>query len=425
MTITCQMCEQDTDCRIGYSNRRIQPLAFACPHCESQLGITLDISHAPESGFTFDGCEPSKRQSDKLFSERNTFLDLHLDFPVRTGKYQPGRTPYLMAKEDLKVAADGDFQKAHAMFEFHSHHLDALNGIAEKAGDIKRLINLYHGANKQLFQRRASDFLGRPEDKSLLPQDLNATLYSVISVAFYPFTVFAHSKEISEEMPNLMQGIDSVKLEEFIQNLDVTGFLMGLQRDCLNIYPRILDAELPLRSALFLDLTGNTKVEKTATRISTQDFSGLKDLYKDIVEILSRQLILVAGINNLLHRGDFNSFKAIDGGVLQDLLKYSGKVLSDKFKYLDDCWYRLDMNAFNLSLRNAIAHHNVRYTAVDQVVTYTPRGGRLEQGEDETMSLLEFTRILLIAFREMHSLHHVIKSLLYYKYLIYDKGAGM
>lgn len=220
-----------------------------------------------------------------------------------------------------------------------------------------------------------------------------------------------------------MQGIDPVKLGEFIQNLDDTGFLTDLQRDCLKIYPRVLDAELPLRSALFLDLTGNTKAEKTATRISAQDLSGLKDLYKDIVEILSRQLVLVAGINNLLHREDANSFKAIDGGVLRDLLKYSGRVLSDKFKYLDDSWYRLDMNAFNLNLRNAIAHHNVRYTAVDQVVTYTPGGGRLEQGEDETMSFLEFTRILLIAFREMHNLHHVIKSLLYYKYLIYDKGA--
>lgn len=103
-----------------------------------------------------------------------------------------------MAMEDLRGAADDDFQKAHAMFQFHSHHLNALNGIAEKAGDIKRLITLYHGANKQLFQRRASDFIGGPEDKSLLPQDLNATLYSVISVAFYPFTVFAQCKEISE-----------------------------------------------------------------------------------------------------------------------------------------------------------------------------------------------------------------------------------
>ena len=67
MTITCKTCEQDVDCRIGYSNRRIQPLAFSCPHCGSQLGITLDISHAPRSEFNFDGCKPSEKQSSGPF----------------------------------------------------------------------------------------------------------------------------------------------------------------------------------------------------------------------------------------------------------------------------------------------------------------------------------------------------------------------
>ncbi|NQV27518.1 MAG: hypothetical protein HQ518_24480 [Rhodopirellula sp.] len=421
MTITCETCEQDVDCRIGYSNRRIQPLAFSCPHCDSQLGITLDISHAPESAFDFDGCKPSETQPSGPFEGHNPFMDLHLDFPLRAGKYQMGRTPYLMAMEDLRVAADGDGEKAHAMSEFHNFHLNALNDLYEKAGEIKRLINLYHGKNKQLFQRRASAFLEKPEEKSLLPQDVNATLYCVIAKAFFPFTVFAHSKEISEVMPKLLHGIDPQKLGEFLDDLDNSRFLLDLQRDCLKIYPRIVDAELPLRPALFLDLTGNTKSQKTATRVSAHDFPGLKDLYKDIVEILSRQLVLVAGFNNLLHRGDANSFKVVDGGKLSDLRKYSAKALSDKFKYLDDSWYKVDLESYNLGLRNAIAHNNVYYSGFDQIITYTPGGGRLEQGTDETMSFLEFMRLLLLAFREMHNVHHVIKSLFYYKYLIHDK----
>lgn len=422
ITMTCATCEQDFDCRIGYSNRRIQPLAFSCPHCGSQLGITLDISRAPMSGFEYDGCNPSKDQPAGPFDGHNPFLDLHLDFPVRSGKYQIGMTPFFMAMHDLQAAADGDQEKVLAMFHSHNLHLNALNSLAEHASDIKRLINLYHGRNKQLFQKRASTFLGKPEVKSLLPQDLNATLYSVIAKAFFPFTVFAHGKEISEKMPNLMQELNQEKLGEFADDLDASNFLTNLQRDCLEIYPRIFDAELPLRPALFLDLTGHVKGEKAATRVSAQDFSGLKDLYKDILEILSRQLVLVAGFNNLLHRGDANSFKAIDGSALSNLLKYSAKTLSEKFKYLDDCWYKLDLDAFNLGLRNAIAHNNVQYNGVDQVITYAPEGGRLEQGANETMSFLEFMRLLLVAFREMHNLHHVIKSTFYYKYLVHDKA---
>ena len=327
-----------------------------------------------------------------------------------------------MALEDLQIASGGNGERAHEMLQFHNLHLEVLNEMYEKAGDIKRLINLYHGNNKQLFQRRAATFLERPEEKSLLPQDVNATLYRVIAKAFFPFTVFAHGKEISEEMPKLMYGLDRGKLGEFIDDLDKSSFLADLQRDCLKIYPRFFDAELPIRPALFLDLTGGTDSEKTATRVSNQDFSGLKDLYKDILEILSRQLVLVAGVNNLLHRDDANNFKAIDGGKLSNLRKYSAKTLSDKFKYLDDCWYKVDLDAYNLGLRNAIAHNNVHYSGVDQVITYTPGGGRLEKVNDETISFLEFMRLLLIAFREMHNLHHVIKSLFYYKYLIHDEA---
>jgi hypothetical protein len=424
MSITCETCEQDIDCRIGYSNRRIQPLAISCPHCESQLGITLDTSRAPQSDFDFDGCKPSETQPSGPFEGHNPFLDLHLDFPVRAGKYQMGRTPYLMAMGDLQDAAGGDGEKAQAMMQFHNLHLNALNDTSEQAGNIKRLINLYHGKNRQLFQKRAATFLEKPEEKSLLPQDVNATLYSVIARAFFPFTIFENSQEISKKMPYLMQSIDSAKTGEFLDDLTASRFLVELQRDCLKIYPRIFDAELPLRPALFLDLTGNTKAEKAATRVSSQDFSWLKDLYKDVIEILSRQLVLVAGLNNLLHRGDANCFKSIDGGTLSDLRKYSAKSLSDKFKYLDDCWYKVDSDAFNLELRNAIAHNNVHYSGVAQVVTYTPGGGRLEQASGETMSFLEFMRLLLLAFREMHSFHHVIKSLFYYKYLIHDKASG-
>ena len=420
--LTCETCEQDIDCRIGYSNRRIQPLEVSCPHCDSQLGITLDISDAPQAKFEFDGCKPSEPQPSGPFEGCNPFLDLHLDFPVRAGEYRMGLTPYFAAMEDLQSASGGDSEKAYAMLEFHNAHLNALNEMAERANEIKRLINLYHGKNKQLFQQRASTFLDRPEEKSLLPQDVNATLYCVIAKAFFPFTVFSHSKEISEEMPKLLQSIDRAKLGEFIDDLDASMFLNDLQRDCLKIYPRILDAELSLRPALFLDLTANAQDEKAATRVTALDFSRLKDLYKDVVEILSRQLVLVAGINNLLHRGDANSFGAIDGGTLSDLKKYSAKTLSDKFKYLDDCWFKIDLDAFNLDLRNAIAHNNVHYSGVAQVITYTPGGGRLEQGTDETLTFLQFVRLLLVAFREMHSLHHVIKSLFYYKYLIHDEG---
>ena len=424
MTITCSTCEQDTDCRIGYSNRLIQPLQFSCPHCQSALEITLAPSEAPQSKFSFRGCGPSKNQPDGPFDGTNPFVDLHLDFPVKFGAYVLGLTPWFASLNQLEEATGGDRERALQISMFHSGRLNVLNELYPRADELKRVINLYHGANKQLFQKRAAEFLQEPEEQSLLPQDLNATLYRVIAKAFFPFIVYEHAKEISEELPKLLFRLKRAQLEAFIDSIISSGFLTTLQRDCLRIYSRVFDAEIPFRPALFLDFFDEDQHDLVAGRVSAHDFMELKDLYKDILEIIARQLVLVAGINNLYHRVDFNSFKAIDGGTLSSLQKFSEKTFSEKFKYLDDCWYNLTVTDFNLGLRNAIAHNNIDYNSNTQIVTYYPEGGRLAATEGKQTSFLLFIRSLLLAFREMHNLHHVIKSLLYYKILVRDRTTG-
>lgn len=421
MTITCSTCEQDVDCRIGYSNRLIQPLQFSCPHCHSSLEVTLDTSNAPQSKFSFNGCNPANNPRKSPFDGTNPFVDLHLDFPVKFGTYVMGLTPWFASLNQLDEVT-GDRNKSHQLEMFHSRRLDILNELYPKSEELKRVINLYHGANKQLFLKRAAEFLGEKQEQSLLQQDLNATLYRVIAKAFLPFIVFEHVKEISEELPKFLFGLDREQLDSFIKDIFSSGFLTSLQRDCLRIYPRIFDVETPFRPALFLDFFEDEQFDLVAARVSSQDFFSLKDLYKDILEIIARQIVLVAGINNLYHRGNFNSFKAIDGGSLSSLQKLSEKTLSDKFKYLDDSWYNLAVTDLNLSLRNAIAHNNINYNSGTQTVTYYPEGGRLAATEGIEISFLTFMRSLLLAFREMHNLHHVIKSLYYYKLLVHDRG---
>lgn len=331
-----------------------------------------------------------------------------------------GLTPWFASLNHLDDVT-GDRAKSLQLSIFHSQRLGILNELYLKSDELKRVINLYHGANKQLFQKRAADFLGEKQEQSILQQDLNATLYRVIAKAFLPFVVFEQGREISEELPKLLFKLDREQLDLFIEDIFCSGFLTSLQRDCLRIYPRVFEVEIPFRPALFLDFFDGEKSEVMAARVSSQDFFELKDLYKDILEVVARQLVLVAGINNLCHRGNFNSFKAIDGGALSSLQKFSEKTLSDKFKYLDDPWYKLDKTDLNLGLRNAIAHNNINYSIGKQIVTYYPEGGRLAATEGKEISFLAFMRFLLLAFREMHNLHHVIKSLYYYKLLIHDR----
>ncbi|MCT8174404.1 hypothetical protein [Variovorax sp. CY25R-8] len=384
------------------------------------MKITLDISQAPRSIFTYESCEMSKNQPTKLFDGSNPFVDLHLDFPVKFGKYIQGGTPFFMALQELSGGPDPELGAR--KMAFHVQRLDQLNYFHDRAGEIKTIIRLYSGNNKQLFKKRVGEFLKQDQGASLKPQDVNASLYQFISFVFLPFLDFGEIKEVVDGFSDLIGRLPRSALEKFVWSLMATGFLGNLQKDCLNIYPEIYNAEMALRPAFFLDLVGGYEKAKTAARISTKDFQSYKDLYKDIIEVFSRQLVILAGINNLIQRGDSESFPKIDGGVLSSMEKFTAKALSDKFKYLDNCFYNINPDAIDAGVRNSIAHNNVNYDEISQIVTYYPKGGGIAQTPGQTIYFLDFMRMVLVLFREMHNLHHMIKALFYLEYLVFQPG---
>ena len=174
MTLTCAVCEQDTDCRIGYSNRIVQPLSFACPHCASLMKITLDITDAPASNFQYNSCHPSSTQPKGPFTGSNPFVDLHLDFPVRFGEYVMGNTPFMTAMRDLQCSANASPEEAIEKFQFHNQRLEQLNFFYDKSQEIKTIIRLYSGKNKQLFKKRVGEYLKEDQGTSLKPQDMKS-----------------------------------------------------------------------------------------------------------------------------------------------------------------------------------------------------------------------------------------------------------
>lgn len=421
MTLTCGVCEGQIDCRIGYSNRELQPLSFACPHCASLMGIELDISNAPQAKFQFEGCMPSEDQIAPFTDSKNPFVDLHLDFPVRFGKYVLGSTPYFMALDELRGASESE-DTAHAKMAFHNERLNQLNYFAHRSNEIKVIIRLYSGKNKQLFKKRVGAFLRKDLGSSLKPQDVNAALYQFLSFVFLPFVHFDEVRSLAEGFPEVLKRLPMAPLNEFVRDVIDSGYLGTLQKDCLKLYPEIYEAELPLRPALYLDLLNGYQKAKTAARVSTKDFQSYKDLYKDIIEVFSRQLVLIAGINNLFHRGDRNAFATISGGTLSSLEKFSAKTLSERFKYLDDCWYSIDGEVIDAEVRNSIAHNNVNYDEVTQIIEYFPKGGGIEPTPAQKIYFLDFMRMILAAFREVNNIHHLIKCLFYYEYLILRNG---
>lgn len=422
ITLTCSTCEKDIDLRLGMSNRDVQPFSLACPTCSALINITIGYGF----GCKIEGAEQLSERQYGLFDGRNPFIDMHLDFPVYFGPYVLGATPFLRAIQMLEESAKHMNVDATELYQFHNSRLNQLNYFYNKSEKIRTIIRLYHGKDKKLFKNQVGAFLEKEEDDSLLPQDVNATLYKFISFVFLPFLDHHSISEFVEELGPFIMGLANThksNFDEFIDRVRNTNFLSNIQRDTLSLYPEIYDAELPLRPALLLDFINSYGRNKVAARVSSEDFETYKDLYKDIAEVFGRQLVLVAGLNNLYHRGNFNHFsKPLDGSALASLDKFADKTLSDKFKYLDDCWYKIGKDAVDTGVRNAISHFTATYDPVSQIVTYYPDKEGVKQDRGESMFFLDFMRMILELFREIHYLHHVIKILFYYEHLIRSKS---
>lgn len=412
-TLCCDTCGVNTNVRFGLSNRDEQPVRFACQSCGSPIDIVIGGRKAGITGASkIKGIEP--------FNSETNFVDLHLDFPVSFEPYEMGMTPFMRASGRIGLEE----------LQLHGSRLAHLNNEMAKLRHFRNILKLYAKQKLLPFRLNLERTFGI-KVKSDKPQDINAALYNLIGHMMAAYEYPGQSRAAVNDFLEVIFDVaktHKVELELFVQDLVASRFLKNLQLDALEIYPKMLDAELVMRPALFLDFDFEYAANPIPMRVSTEEFEGYKDLYKDISEIISRQLVLVAGINNLLKRNDSNAFapKLTKNG--KNLAPTSLNAFADfpfgtKTDFIDNSWYEFLEGSLSNTLRNAIAHYKTEYDDVTQRVTYYPKKEGMAQEKGEQIYFLEFVRRLLVAYREMHRLHHLIKALFYYHFLVMKKAA--
>ncbi|MFM5031028.1 hypothetical protein [Aeromonas rivipollensis] len=407
----CNICGEIIDCRIGMSNRDVQPFQFACPNCEERITFVLGSSagrlEGAEEIVNFDG----------PFKGEYPFIDLHLDFPVDFGKYKLGETTFFKVLERIGHEAFGDL----------SLRLDILNRLYKKENDLRRLITQYIRGDIRGFDVacKAID-IPNVKLKTYEKQDILAALYSATSIMSSPFTIHEHNKELSTEFPETLKYLCETHFDEtrnFISEIISKSFLKNLHHDCLKLYPKMVALDLPLRPALYYDYLDKYDIGLTPARVSAADFDTCNNLYKDLAEVFSRQLTLVAGINNLIKRGDHNLFndsvrfskkKKEIIKCYSSLDQYADVDLGKKLEAIDDSFYRVDLESIDNRLRNGIAHYKYEYKESTQLIKIYPTRDGLERKNVNEMYFLEFMRKILILFREVHNINHMIKAIHYF-----------
>ncbi|WP_229651469.1 hypothetical protein [Vibrio parahaemolyticus] len=398
------------------SNRDVQPFQFACPECNEPITFTLGCDD-------LEGATQIKEFKGP-FTGENHFVDLHLDFPVSFDEYRQGQTAFMRV-----VSSIGQESYYHL-----ASRLDLLNKLGDQHRNLRRLISQYKQGNIKGFSKviKSLDELGFIKLKSDKKEDVIAALYTATSIISSPLTIHEHNKELSEGMPKLLLKLYSENkenLDNFFDSLIDTGFLKTVHHDCISLYPKLIKLELPLRPALYYDYI-EEELGDVPARVSTESFETCNNTYKDLAEVYSRQLVLVAGLNNLLHRGDFNLFSddirisKKTNKVIKDfssLSEYANVDLGRKLSAIDDSFYKFDEDAIDNRLRNGIAHYKYEYNEATQVITYSSAKEGLTRDKTIDISFMAFLRKMLLLFREVHSLNHIIKALLFHSVLILKK----
>lgn len=411
----CSTCGSKIDCRIGLSNRKIQPFQFACPECEERISFVF--------GKTDDELQGAIEIEilDGPFQGDNPFIDLHLDFPAQFGKYEMGETTFLRVTGEIGLEA----------YSHLNQRLEMLNALYPLQAELRSLITQYKRGDIRYFEAACSRIPG-VDLKSHKKEDVLAALYSATSIMSSPFTIHEHNAQISKQAPKIFMWLHQSHHEKtlkFIDEILDSGFIRNLHHDCLSLYPKLIAMDLPFRSAFFYDYAGDNGLGRTSTRISTADFDACSNFYKDLAEVFSRQLTFLAGINNLIKRGDSDLFEpslklTMKKEVRKELkcLSYFANVdLGKKIEFIDDCFYHIDMEAIDNKIRNGIAHYKYEYKESSQIVTYYPNKEGMERKKYYETSFIDFIRKSLLLFREIHGVNHIMKAALYYCVLILNK----
>lgn len=409
----CNHCDDLIHARIGFSNQEKNTFRFACVKCESPIiiALTLDFDKT-DWEVKIEGGTDVEDMSVAESVQCDQFFDLHLDFPTYYGEYEMGITPFLRASSKLKDN----------LMPYQTT-LRLLQAAVDDTANINAIIRFYLGNNIQLFEAKIRNYFDEKQCPCKKPVDVNRSLYQFICLAFIALSDPPGQMRFVETAHQKLSDLCQTKKKcfgEFLEHIIQVGFLATVQRDCLQLYPRILEANEILRPALYYEFVDDDNKD-TSLRVGNSDFVKHKGLLQDMSEVISRQLVLIAGVNNTNKRGHYDSFDPETQKCPQSLDKFADYPFGSKAQHIDDpFWGGIAATATNNQLRNAIAHNKVVYNESTQEIEFYFKLEGMKQARHKKMTYMEFTITLLESFRWLNKFNHLIKMLYVFWYLEYE-----
>lgn len=333
------------------------PIEFSCPRCGTKLSgkkftdFRFEINNAVE-------CDES--------DEYEYYQTFSVEFPHRK----------IVKKDpDQKIIIDG-FSPFMLTFstvgQEYPKIMEKLNKYLEYLDNIWPNLKIAYDLFDHKKYQYMDEHFQKISDKYIIDNELNGlmalhhiktqnTLY--ITPKLINDKIYGLTKEITclTVKNNTIEFIDRLNRELFFTN-SFNRYLeiMNLwNENFLNFFPAIV---------LYLGNAAD-KIDKKKYGMSTISYDKLMDFYSKSYELIADMSILICGMNNIFHRGDYNLFlsKQMDFDKLMSPRKL------DRLAHINgDERFSLNIQ-LNNKVRNAISHFTRQIDNNTQLITFDDR----------------------------------------------------
>lgn len=333
------------------------PIEFSCPICGTKLSGKKSMNFE----FTIDNA--TECSDSEKYEYYQTFS---IEFPHR-------KIVKIDSGEQINIDGFSPFISIFSIIgEAYPKIMNKLGNYLEYLDNIwpnlKITYNLFDHKKYQYMDKHFQKI----SDKYTIDNELNGlmALHHIKTQNTLYITPISIKDKIYKLAKEIMLSIEKDKTIEFINYLNVELFftksfnryqeIMNMwNENFLNFFPAII---------LYL---GNAvdKIDKQKYGISTISYDKLMDFYSKSYELIEDMSILICGMNNIFHRGNYNLFSSeqMNFDKLMSLRKINRLEHINKEEY-----FSLDIQ-LNNKVRNAISHFTRQIDNESQLITFNDR----------------------------------------------------
>lgn len=420
--LECVFCNAQFNCSIGLSNKEtVQIFSFCCHQCSGILSIEINpTKHTDYKLINADRVERPEKGFLNLKSVR-----LHLDFPaVITDSWIPF-SPFTIAALMLSKGANIEHYRAvTSELNFYSVNILTLKSIFNfhKNGQAKQLYLASNTLLREKFESVVGVDLDYIKSMTVLDnitiRDLDVIFYKTLLVISEVLTQGENPDHAIKALSSYFTSLDREKVCAFHSYLSGNNHLRSSAATINNIYSDIFSNEEFFRPSIFLSDYSEMPFEgqKSPLRLVSEKVGVILNIYKDLVEVISKQYIVIVGLRNIKESKHYDVFKKRTvkmrwGNVsANNLAEFSSLDLGMKTKFMEGCLYYHELKSISSRIRNSIAHNNWEYSELTQKVTFRFAKNvdeKTDHKNSQTKTMLEVNREVIGLFRLMHKLNTV------------------